>query len=84
MFTHDRFKESISYGLTRNTSSQIEHYGIRGIAVDLLQSYLTDRKQFVYINGINCTSKPITVGVSQGSILGPLFYTIYAMIFIML
>jgi len=49
---------------------KLEHYGIRGIALDLLKSYLTDRKQFVNINGINSTSKSITVGVPQRSILG--------------
>jgi len=42
---------------------KLEHYGIRGIALDLLKRFLTDRKQFVNINGINSTSKPITVGV---------------------
>ena len=41
-------------------------------------SYLTNRKQRVYANGTYSTLLPITQGVPQGWVLGPLFYIIYA------
>ena len=52
------------------------HYGIRGSAHSLIESYLTERKQYVSIS--NCAStNPIRIDVPQGSILGPLLYLIY-------
>ena len=52
-------------------------YGIRGITLNLIESYLTNRQQFVKINNSRSTSKTVTCSVPQGSILGSLFSLIY-------
>jgi hypothetical protein len=52
-------------------------YGIRGVANDLVKSYLKKRKQYVSFDKISSESLPINCGVPQGSILGPLFFILY-------
>ena len=57
--------------------SKLEHLGIRGTPLALIKSYLANRTQYVVFNGKESSQHGITVGVPQGSILGPLFFLIY-------
>ena len=56
---------------------KLKFYGLRGNANKLIKSYLSDRKQFVSINGHDSEVKDVTCGVPQGSSLGPLLFLLY-------
>ncbi len=56
---------------------KLELYGIKGEALTLLKSYLTNRNQKCQIKNSFSTERLIKCGVPQGSILGPLFFLLY-------
>ena len=56
---------------------KLRHYGIRGKAHDWFRSYLSNRSQFVAIDGERSSTKSITTGVPQGSVLGPLLFILF-------
>ena len=56
---------------------KLHHYDLSGPSFSLLKSYLSHRCQFVSLNNCHSSSKPMNIGVPQGSILGPLLFLIY-------
>lgn len=55
---------------------KLEKMGIRGKALDLIRSYLTNRQQFVKIGDVLSEIAEILFGVPQGSCLGPLLFVL--------
>ena len=56
---------------------KLRFYNFNDSAIKLIKSYLTNRKQFVKIESQESTLKSISLGVPQGSVLGPLLFLIY-------
>lgn len=58
---------------------KLQCLGIRGSMLDIIKSYVLDRKQYTHLNEINSNVKNVQTGVPQGSVLGPLLYLIYVL-----
>ena len=56
---------------------KLSFFGIKDMYLNLLRNYLSDPKKYVEINQIKSNLLPITTGVPQGSILGPLLFLVY-------
>ena len=56
---------------------KLESLNINLHLLNWIQDYLCNRSQYVVVNGESSTSALVVSGVSQGSVLGPLFFLIY-------
>ena len=52
-------------------------FGISGLLLDWLKSYLKERQQYTAVNGSTSEMIPISFGIPQGSVLGPTLFTLF-------
>ncbi|MGL5405337.1 MAG: RNA-directed DNA polymerase, partial [Propionibacteriaceae bacterium] len=57
---------------------KLSHYGVNGTLLRWAESFLRGRTQYVVYSGAKSVLRAVDSGVIQGSVLGPLFFIIYA------
>uniref|UniRef100_A0A4W3GKP3 Reverse transcriptase domain-containing protein n=1 Tax=Callorhinchus milii TaxID=7868 RepID=A0A4W3GKP3_CALMI len=67
--------DTVDHAILLHRLSSVIH--LSGTALAWFETYLTNRQQYICINGFSSRSYPVICGVPQGSILGPFLFLIY-------
>ena len=52
-------------------------FGVKGLLLDLICSYLCGRQQFTVLNGVKSDLLSVSLGIPQGSVLGPTVFVLF-------
>ena len=66
--------DTVNHGILLN---KMYHYGIRGSIHSWFKNYLSNRHQTTIVSGETSSIGNISLGVPQGSVLGPILFLIY-------
>lgn len=67
--------DTVDHGILLNRLHS--KFGIRGNVLKWFKSYLSDRSQYVALDGGSSDCAKLDCGVPQGSVLGPILYLLY-------
>ena len=67
--------DTIDHGILLTWLEQVA--GLGGAALQWVRPYLADRTQCVSVNGARSSAVRLSIGVPQGSVLGPLLFLVY-------
>ena len=59
------------------TPNELQHYGIQGLLLNWVESFLTQCFQSVVCEGQTSRQCPLTSGIPQGTVLAPLLFLLY-------
>ena len=66
--------DTVNHNILMN---KLLHNGVRGVMQHWFESYLSNRKQYISIKTCSSSMSNITLGVQQGSVLGPVLFLLY-------